>query len=373
MKLIFLLLLFSCSLFAERIVSLTPPIINSQTICAEIVCARPGRVGFANISIEKMHGKTIVNCYGHGGSGWQTLFGSVEKAISLYQGDKSTPIRVVGAGCVGLATAIELKRKGYTVSGITAKEIYDTPSWNAGGYFGSPHLKNGTPEEQAALDRLSTTTFQTYLLCHQGAHPYLKKESVDRLPIYCSEKTENGIKKLALGGWIAPGEPVILDFQGVKRYGFKEYHSLFLHVTRLMHDMLLELDLLQIPLEVRELSSFCELSESVIFNCTGLGSRELSGDELLAPVIGYLIMFNDGIDHPYLIYHRMEQEGREEDLYFFPKKCHVSSKYPMGIATTGLIGGTYLPFSNEEIYTREMKKMLDRNLLFFYGHTIKKK
>ena|ERR1700722_5439007 len=127
------------SLFGERIVTLTPPKINPETICAEIRCVRPGRTGFANISVD-IGSKIIVNCYGHGGSGWQTLFGSVKKAISLYYGDKDVPIRVVGSSCVGLATAIELARKGYDVKGITTKSLYDTPSWNAAGYFSLPTL-----------------------------------------------------------------------------------------------------------------------------------------------------------------------------------------------------------------------------------------
>ena len=45
--------------------------------------------------------KTIVNCYGHGGWGWTTLFGSVQYAIELFEKtnpSKDIPIRVIGWG-----------------------------------------------------------------------------------------------------------------------------------------------------------------------------------------------------------------------------------------------------------------------------------
>jgi hypothetical protein len=168
-------------------------------------------------------------------------------------------------------------------------------------------------------------------------------------------------------GLIGQGEAVTLDFGGIKHPHFTEYYNLFLHVTFLMQEMLSELERLGIPIEYKALSSFHELSESTLFNCTGLGSIELKGDQALVPMTGYLLMINDGTFHPYLIYHRTKQEGHDEDLYFFPKTSYVSSKQPLGIPTTGVMGGTYLPFSNEDMYRKEMKKMLDRHMLFFYG------
>src|SRR5271154_2014284 len=129
-------------------IKLVPPIISPDTISEQIVCTRPMRDGKFNISLEKQSGKMIVNCYGHGGSGWTTLFGSVNKAIQLFQNthpNKNIPIRIIGAGCMGLTTAIELDRLGYCVVGISAKSLYDTPSWRAAGYFALVSVKT-SPE-----------------------------------------------------------------------------------------------------------------------------------------------------------------------------------------------------------------------------------
>jgi len=111
----------------ERVIKLSPPILNPQTIQKQIVCTRPVREGSFNISLETRETKKIIHCYGHGGSGWTTLFGSVAKAIKLFEDDKHNTkgkVRVIGAGCMGLCVAAELALKGYAVVGITAEELY---------------------------------------------------------------------------------------------------------------------------------------------------------------------------------------------------------------------------------------------------------
>ncbi len=83
---------------SPQVVKLEPPQLSSQTISEEIVCTRPMREGKFNISLENYNGKTVVNCYGHGGSGWTTLFGSVNRAIKLFTTTNppiNTPIRVI--------------------------------------------------------------------------------------------------------------------------------------------------------------------------------------------------------------------------------------------------------------------------------------
>jgi hypothetical protein len=99
-----MLCFFSLTADEPRVVKLAPPQITEETISEELVCTRPMRDGKFNISLEHIGDKTVINCYGHGGSGWTTLFGSVNKAIDLFVNsnvDKQKPIRVVGAGCMG--------------------------------------------------------------------------------------------------------------------------------------------------------------------------------------------------------------------------------------------------------------------------------
>ena len=195
-------------------IKLTPPQISSKTILEEIVCTRPMREGKFNISLEQDVGKTVIHCYGHGGSGWTTLFGSVNKAIELFQKadpNKATPVRIIGSGCMGLTAAIELNKLGYPVAGILTKSLYEMSSWRAAGYFGLVSVKTSL-EEQADLNEVSLNTFFTYQKIHSGKHPYISKEAVKVMPIFRSIDTEAGVEDLEMRGMIPPREYVSIDF-----------------------------------------------------------------------------------------------------------------------------------------------------------------
>jgi D-amino-acid oxidase len=363
-----------------KIVQLTPPTLTPETISEQIVCTRPMREGKFNISTESFGNKTLVNCYGMGGSGWTTLFGSVGKAIELFEqqnGDKSIPVRVIGSGCMGLTSAIELTRMGYKVAGITTKSLYDMPSWRAAGYFALVSVKT-SPEEQANLDKIGMNTFLSYQQIEEGHHPYISKEAVRFIPVYCSENTDNGLENLEEMGLIPPHSQVTLDFgNGVTHPNYQEYMTYFLDTTNLMQQLRAEVDRLQIPLEFREIQSFDEIQEEIIFNCTGMGGRELNSDSKMIPVRGHLIALNEksGIEHmDYMIYTTVTQEALEEYIYMFPKSLSITPEHTQGVPCRSVLGGTFIPNvdqlpqeEQEELDAREFQRMLDRNALFFTG------
>src|SRR5579862_5425003 len=174
-----------------KIIKLVPPKISTETISETLVGTRPVRNGKFNISMQHYHGKTIVNCYGHGGSGWTTLFGSIDKAIKLFKATNpkpNTPIRVIGSGCMGLTAAIELARQGYHVAGISTKNRYDLPSWKAAGYFALVSV-NTSPGEQTNLNEIGLKTFLTYQQIDRGIHSYISKDAVKFIPVFCSADT----------------------------------------------------------------------------------------------------------------------------------------------------------------------------------------
>lgn len=369
--------MFSC-MQNSTVVKLVPPRLDKGALAEKIVCTRPMREGRFQIGVEQLGSKTIVHCYGHGGSGATTLFGSVEHAIALYKqnGDQKAPIRVIGTGMMGLTAAIELHRLGYPVKGIFTKERYDIPSWKHGGYFALVSIKNA-PEEEANCNRMGMQTFLTYREIHQNRHPYLK-DLVRLLPVYCSKETESGIESLAEQGLIPLPKEVALDFGNeVRHANFLEYQTYFMNPTELMKQLLQELERLGIPINMREIRSFDEVEESVIFNCSGLGARELCKDRNMIPVRGHLVMLNEksGSAHmDYMIYSKVEQEGNEEWIYLFPKPLSVSENHPKGLRCQGTLGGTFIPDvdflpkeEQEELDRKEFQKLLDRSSLFFTG------
>ena len=358
-----------------RVVRLEPPRIQPSTILIKTPCVRPMREGRFNISLEKLPHKQIVHCYGMGGSGWTTLFGSVGKAIRLLE-DRRAPIRVIGAGCMGLTAAVELKRLGFPVVGIIAKELYDIPSWRAAGYFAFVSIKTD-PEEQENLDAIGLETFEVYRTIHQGGHPYFSRDCVHYMPVYSRERIETGLELLEARGLIPPHKNVILDFGNIQHEGYVQNMSYFMDTVKMMRQLTAEAKRLQIPIEISEVRAWDDVAEETIFDCTGLGGRELNLDNNMIPVRGHLVVFNEasGKGHmDYLIYTKVEQCEKEEFLYLFPKTTSVCSKTREGIPCQGVLGGTFIPHADRlsekelaQLDEEEYRKMLDRSQQFFYG------
>lgn len=381
----------SSSLFAKEptVVKLTPPTITPKTIDEELVCTRPMRDGRFNISVKTVGKKEIINCCGHGGSGYTTLFGSVYRAIELFEKthpNKKTPIRVIGSGCMGLTSAIELKMRGYNVTGITTKELYDIPSYRAAGYFALVSVKT-SKEEQANLAKIGIDTFKAYQKIAKGKHSYISKEAVRYMPVYCSEDTESGVEDLEKQGLIPKKEYVTLDFgHGVQHKGFVRYWTYFMNTSTIMKELEAERIRLKIPVRIvihGGLKDFNEVDEPVIFNCSGLGSRELNDDKKMIPVRGHLVTLNDasGKEHmDYMIYTKVKQDGKERYVYMFPKDLSITPENKKGVKCRGVLGGTFIPnvdkLSKEKqkkLDEEEFEEMLDRNCIFFTGKPYPKK
>lgn len=358
----------------ETIVTLAPPEITSDTIQERLSCVRPMREGNPNISLEAYGDKkSIVHCYGHGGSGWTMLFGSVNKALSLFfsaKPSKNEPIRIIGGGCMGLLMAVELARQGYRVAGITSKELIDIPSWKAAGYFALVSLKT-SPDQVDLVQQIGMDTFLAYQKIHRGEHPYFPKDYVRFLPVYCDQKVDSGVDYLERKGLIPKVENVTLDFGGgVRHKGYLKYMTYFINGSEMMTTLLQEVKRHGIPIEKRKLGSFEEVKENWIFNCSGMGARELSSDDLMIPVKGHLITLKPsaGKEHlNYMIHADVIQDGKVERLYMFPKINSVSPENPSGIACSGVLGGTFIRDNEKNSDELEFNKILERSCRFFYG------
>ena len=375
---ILVLTILSLDAQEAKVVKLTPPTINSKTVQEEIVCVRPYREEACNISIEKKNGKTLVHCYGHGPAGWTLLFGSVDRAINLYEAsnpDKQKPIRILGGGCIGLTTAVELHRRGYKVAAIYTKSLYDNPSWKAPAFFSVTEFS----EKNAHLNDLTLQTFLTYKNIEAGSHSYISKETLRWLPVYCEKDKKVGVEYLEEIGYIPPRQYVTLDFgNGVVHPNYVKFMSYYIDTTSVMRHLIAELQRRGIPIVLKLIKNFDELNEEVVFNCSGLGSKELNSDEHLKPMRGHLVTLKPSANFDYMDYMictEVEQEGKHEYVYLFPKTVMVTPKSQLGISCQGVLGGTFisdvekLPLSDQrELDRKEFKKLLDRNSLFFHGH-----
>ena len=79
---------------------------------------RPFRAQGQRIEAQRLHGRTVVHHYGHGGSGWSLSWGSAQRALALVQAGGAKPgerIAVIGCGAIGLTTARTAQQAGYRV------------------------------------------------------------------------------------------------------------------------------------------------------------------------------------------------------------------------------------------------------------------
>ncbi len=355
----------------EAQVATTECLVPPQLIPQEkLVCTRAVREGQFRISLEKQGAKTIVHCYGFGGAGWTVLFGAVAESLALLSPAPRRPVRVIGAGCIGLLASIELTRLGFPTR-ITAEELYDIPSWKAAGYFAVVSVKT-SPEYQALLDQMSQDTFRAYQRIEQGHHPYLSRETIRWLPVYASANTPTGLEELEAVGLIPPRELVTLDFGNVQHSGFLKFKTYFIDTTLLMKQLHAHVKQLYIPIEQHTIHSWEEISEDIVFNASGFGARELNGDNTLAPVNGHLITLKPqaSTSHmDYMIYTDVQQEGKTERIYLFPKNLSVTSRTPHGTPCSGVLGGTFVPPCDAASNERAFERMLERASLFFTGRS----
>ena len=210
--------------------------------------------------------------------------------------------------------------------------------------------------------------------------PYITSECVRFLPVYCSEETDSGVEDLEAKGLIPPKESVTLDFgNGVVHPHFVKYMTYFMDTTGIMIQMREKIAQLGIPIEIKELKSLSELPESVVFNCSGLGAKELNKDDKMIAVRGHLLNLNEqsGTEHlNYMIYTKVKgKNGSDEYVYMFPKCLQVQgSHYSEGKVVFGTLGGTFIPNADlmtqnelEQLDRAEFQNLIDRNLNFFWG------
>ena len=86
------------------------------------VCTRSFRPLGPRLETEKIGEKTVVHNCGHGGSGWSLSWGSASVATGKVLETGARDVAVIGAGIIGLTTALPLQRAGLHVT-IYAKEL----------------------------------------------------------------------------------------------------------------------------------------------------------------------------------------------------------------------------------------------------------
>jgi D-amino-acid oxidase len=350
----------------QPIIRLTPPRISPYHIKEKIVCIRAHRERIFNVSAHTQGTQLICHNYGHGGAGWTFLFGSVNESIRLFEQQyaqnnqlRTAPITVVGAGCIGLLTALCLAYKGYKVH-ILADTTDDIPSHKAAGFFFPRPRKCSKPDERIVFEQLGMESYATYLSIINGTHPFITHGPL-LMPAYFGLDIDPGFGPYIEKGLVATPERVTIDFGNGKMYETMRYYTVFINTGIIMQELYRNIHALNIPIIQHTVHNLNDIQTPVVFNCAGLGAKQLTGDARIVPVQGHLLTLTHQPPMDQLQYmvnvkvtqYNAHGKPRDELIYYAPKDD--------GIVGITFIRGQDNPHTNHH----EFDRLIERCQTFF--------
>ncbi len=281
-------LLSGCATVGTRRLGCTPlaPVIVDQSrLIRTIAGLRPYRRSGFVVRAEQFGAKRLVHNYGHGGGGITLSWGTSKLAIELGLHDHSGPVAVLGSGVVGLSTARLVQEAGFAVTIYAAALPPDTTSNIAGGQFHPAYAFSEsavTPDFLAQFARALDYSWRRFQIMVGDDY------GIRWLPTYV--ETDSPEAKLLetfppINRMLSPAEHPF-PWPSTLRYD-----TMYVETGRYLRQMIRDVQIAGGRIEVRNFASSADvaaLSEGLIFNCTGLGSRALFGDLELRPARGQL-------------------------------------------------------------------------------------
>jgi|SRR5579884_151389 len=296
-----------------------PPVIADQSRLIRAVAGlRPyRRQGFV-VRTDRLGDKRLVHNYGHGGGGITLSWGTSKLATEAGLVGHSGAVAVLGSGAVGLATARLVQEAGFPVTIYAAALPPQTTSNIAGGQI----------EPYAVFDKDYVTA--SFMAQFTRAFDYSWRRfqimvgddyGIRWLPTYVERDSAEAqlLQTFPPVNRLVPASDHPFPWAKTLRYD-----TMYVEMGRYLRQMMRDIQTAGGKIEVRHFASQAEigtLPEMLVFNCTGLGSRDLFGDMDLHPARGQLAILEPQPDVQYAI--------TGSPGYMFPR--------PDGI----LLGGTF--------------------------------
>jgi glycine/D-amino acid oxidase-like deaminating enzyme len=299
------------ALAAER--RFAPVNVSRDRVIREVVGLRPYRASGFVVDAERLGAKLLVHNYGHGGGGVTLSWGTASLAVDLARDFVSNRPRarrfaVLGCGVSGLSVARLLQR--YFQNGPGTVTIYakalppDTTSNIAGASWAptsvyDPYLIDAKFSDQfRRACQISNRAFQLLVGPEYGVR-WIDTYELLRSPMSLE-------RELPGGDALYPAIQIHRDPEHY--FGFplvRQYSTMLIEPSIYLSSLLRDFYIAGGRVVVKEFRSrreIARLPEPVVFNCTGLGSRELFDDEDLVPVRGQLevLLPQPEIDYCYL-------------------------------------------------------------------------
>ena len=270
--------------------------VSLDRVIRTTVGLRPHRDSGFVLRADKLDAKTLIHNYGHGGAGMSLAWGTGAIAADMALAHGERRAAVLGCGSPGLTAARQLQRRGFDVTIYTMAVPPDTTSnMSTAGFTPTSGLVSAerrTPEWDAQFRQAAEIAYrQLQLLAGRDygvywMHSYNATDNPsttgggsddDLLPEHLRPNREREI--------LGPGEHPFPTRYAVRTQALSIEPSIYLDA--LVREFLrfggrIVIRTFDTP---RDLMS---LSEPVIINSTGLGSKTLFNDEELVPVKGQL-------------------------------------------------------------------------------------
>jgi glycine/D-amino acid oxidase-like deaminating enzyme len=258
---------------------------------------RPHRPSGFVLKPDRFGAKTLIHNFGHGGAGMSLSWGTGSMSADMALAHQDRRAAVMGSGVVGLTSARELQRRGFDVTIYAATVPPDTTSnMSLAGFTPTSGLvqpPRRTPEWDAQFREAVLISYRRLQLL---AGP---KYGISWIMNYSPTDNEAAGRGGFSGGEnplmpesitnprviLQPGEHPFPTRFAIERSEMRIEPSIYLDA--LMNDFLLWGGKVVIR-KFETPNDVAALTENVIINCTGLGSKALFNDPELMPLKGQL-------------------------------------------------------------------------------------